>query len=124
MAQITIKNNDDGLAVRDSLNDMFGELYAGMPIPIRIPGVTGNTQQAILANTLLASVSITSVSGNPVVRVGTTINGSEISNGDIAVNGFNKIEADQYFTAAGTVYFTFSGQGKVNLRLDVLLNYH
>lgn len=121
MSQQVINNGETGLAVRTKLNEMFAELYGNTPVPIKIPGVTGNISQLLTDNTFLATLEVGKVSGNPVLKVGTTPGGEELLP-EIEVTNFIQTTAQLYCPTSQTVYFTLSG-GTVNIRLDVINNY-
>lgn len=122
MSQQTINNNDTGLVIRTALNAMFTELYGAIPVPIKLPGEMGNFSQLIPANTFLAVISISATNGTPVIRIGTTPNGTDVLT-DTTINGFNQVQQDAYYVTDTTLYFTLSG-GIVNIRLDVLQNFY
>ena len=125
MAQQTITNGEGGLSARDAINGNFTELYASLPIPIKIAGMNANYNQAIAANAMVAAIAIAPISGGPItLRIGITANGQEIFP-DTAISGFTPVQAQQYYASAGTLYFTFtSGTGTLNVLIDVLNNYN
>jgi len=123
MAQQIINNGDSGLIAREKINGNCTELYGALVLPLKLPGMSANANQAIAANNLIVVISVTPVTGTPTLRIGITPNGQEILL-DTLINKFTKVQADQYFSASGTVYFTFSGSaGEINVRMDILNNY-
>lgn len=119
--QVVINNNDSGLLTRTNLNNMFQELYGAIFIPIKLENLAANTNQGIAANTYVYQVSLNKVSGTPVVRIGTTANGTDILD-DTEVGSFNQALIQQYFGTANTFYITLSG-GVINVRFDVNNNF-
>ena len=80
-------------------------------------------QQTISANTLLKSISMIPVTGTPTIRIGTTLNGTDIM-GDTAISAFKIIKPDLYFAADSIIYITQTlNNGVVNFRFDVSDNY-
>ncbi len=116
MALQVIENGESGLAVRSALNGMFAELYAALAptTPVIIIDMNGNTIVDVSAGTLITNIYLVQQAGTVTLRIGITPNGQEILS-DTVINGFQPIQAQQYFQADGTLYFTFSsGSGMVN----------
>ena len=120
--QTIINNGDSGLNSRNAINANFTEIYGALVIPTRIQNVNSNTQFAVIANTFIEYIAFSTISGNPVVRVGTTPNGFEISS-DINPGNFNLISLQQYFQVSTILYFTISG-GAVNARVGLINNFY
>lgn len=122
MAQITIINGESGLSVRNALNGMFGELYGAIVQPLKQIGISSNVQQAIPVNTYVNGAFISTVSGNPTVRIGTTPNGQDICP-DVQPGSLQPVLVQQYFSGGVTLYITISG-GTVNIRFDVIQQFY
>lgn len=120
--QTTINNNDTGLVVRTALNNMFTELYGNISVPKKLTNVAGNTTYLIVANTFVSSIEATSIGGTPTLRIGTTANGTEMLE-DTVIGAFQNVRTDQYFTASQLLYFTVTGAGTLNIRIDQINNY-
>lgn len=124
MSQQIIADGETGLNARNAINANFTELYNNLIIPIKMLGVAANTQQAIIANTFIAKMFITSVVGMPTLRIGTAANGTDIMP-DTPIGGFNEVDVSKYFSGATILFFTFSGgAGTVNVRINVLYNFY
>jgi hypothetical protein len=121
MAQQTINNGESGLVVRNKLNDMFGELYGAIVLPVRRNDVSGNFQQLISGNAYLNAVYISKTFGTPTIRIGTTPNGEEICP-DIQPGDFQSVIVQQYFSGGASLYITLSG-GRVNIRFDLIQSF-
>lgn len=121
MAQQIINNGETGLVVRTKLNEMFSELYGNTPVPIKLPGISGNVSQLLPDNTFLATLEVGKVSGTPLLKVGTTPGGEELLP-EIEIANFMQSNAQLYCATSQTIYFTLSG-GVVNIRLDIINNY-
>lgn len=120
--QQTINNGDSGLSVRNALNSMFTELYGAILVPIKLPNIGFNTTVPIKANTFVQAIALVAISGNPVVRIGTTPNGQDIL-GDTAITStILPLILQQYFSADTTLYITL-GTGAINVRIDVNPSY-
>lgn len=122
MAQQIINNGESGLVVRNKLNAMFSELYAAVVLPLKLNGITGNSQQIIPADTFLQAIYISATVGNPTIRIGTTPNGDEICP-DVQPGSFQPVIIQQYYAAGVTLYLTLSG-GTVNVRFDVIQDFY
>lgn len=122
MAQQIINNLEGGLSVRNKLNSMFGELYAAIVLPLKLNGITGNTQQIIPVDTFIQALYMSATSGTPTIRIGTTPNGEEICP-DVQPGAFQSVVVQQYFSAGVTLYITLSG-GTVNVRFDVIQDFY
>jgi hypothetical protein len=122
MAQIIIQNGQSGLVVRNALNAMYTELYGAIVLPLKLPGITGNTQQIIPVDTFLQAIYMTATAGTPTVRIGTTPNGTEISP-DVQPGAFQSVIVQQYFASGTTLYITMSG-GTLNFRFDVIADFY
>jgi hypothetical protein len=123
MAQIIINDGDSGLTVRNELNAMFAELYGAILLPIKLPGVTGNTTQAIAANTYVSKISIMPLAGTATIRIGTTPNGFDIMQ-DTLISGFQPVLVQEDYAVNTTIYITFTtGSDTLNFRFDVVPNY-
>jgi hypothetical protein len=122
MAQQVINNGESGLVVRNKLNSMFAELYAAVVLPLKLTGITGNTQQVIPVDTFLQAVYISATAGTPTIRIGTTPNGEEICP-DVQPGSFQPVVVQQYFASGVTLYITLSG-GTVNIRFDVIQDFY
>ena len=122
MPQVIINNGDSGLVTRNNLNNMFTELYTSVAVPIKLENLAANASQAIVANTYVYQVSLNKVSGSPIVRIGTTPNGTDIL-GDTTVGAIDQSLIQQYFGSASTFYITFTASCVVNVRFDVVNNF-
>ena len=123
MAQVTIKNGDSGLTVRNNLNAMFTELYSNLPTSIKIEAVSSNDDALIAPNTYIGTFSLINTAGTPTIRIGTTPNGTDIMP-DTLINGLQVVDLQKYFQTATTLYITFTGTaGTVNIRINILPNY-
>lgn len=120
--QQTINNGDSGLDVRTKLNDMFTELYGASTLPIKIKNIGTNETQVIPENTLVQDLTLSKVSGTPVIRIGTTANGEEIL-ADTNVGDFTQAAIDRFYSSNSTWYLTISG-GVLNIRINVINNYY
>lgn len=124
MAQQIIENNETGIAVRTALNDMFTELYSAViPFnPIVIKPLSANTNVSVPAGILINQIYLIPETGVVNLRIGITPNGQEIL-ADTVINFFQPIQAQQYFEAPGTLYFTFtSGSGSLNVYIYYINN--
>lgn len=123
MAQQIINNEESGLNVRNAINQNFTELYGSLLVPVKIPGISSNTNQALGSNVFLSRITVTRISGGATLRIGTTPNGQDLLS-DTVISGFMPIQEDMYFAAVSTIYFTFSGSaGTINVRMDIIPNY-
>jgi hypothetical protein len=121
-----IANLEPGLNVRNALNSMFTELYGTINPPFKYIDANQNFSQSISANVMVTNISITNISASPTLRIGITPNGQEILS-DTVITNFILVNAQQYFLASGTVYFTWTSgnfTGIVNIRMDVINNYN
>lgn len=124
MALQAITSNDGGLDTRNKINNMFGELYASIVQPLKLPGLTGNTNQSIASNTLVRSLSLINAVGTPTIRIGTIPNGQDVMP-DTQISGNVQVDVNEYFANATVFYITFtSGAGTINIRLDVIQSYY
>jgi hypothetical protein len=125
MAQQIVNDADTGLSARNKINANCTELYANLNLPIKIPGMSANYNQAIGANAMVTNINIAPVDDGPItLRIGITANGQEIL-GDTVIAAPQPVQAMQLFTSAGTLYFTFtSGMGTLNVRIDVINNFN
>lgn len=121
MPQQVINNGESGLSVRNKLNSMFAELYGNTPVPIKLPGVSGNVSQLLTGNTFLSTLEVGKVSGTPILKVGTTPGGEDLLPSVEIVN-FMQSNTQLYCATSQTIYFTLSG-GTINIRLDIINNY-
>jgi len=127
MAQQIISDGESGLASRNAINANFTELYAINNVAIKQPGITGNLNQTIDANTFVQFITIFPVAGTPVIRIGTTPNGVDLMDDTLIDNSqsYYPVQVQQYFLATGTIYFTFtSGSGTIDIRIDILKDYN
>jgi hypothetical protein len=122
MAQQVINNGESGLVVRGKLNNMFTELYASIVLPLKLPGITGNTQQVIPVDTFLQAIYMTATAGTPTVRIGTAPNGQDICP-DVQPGSFQTVFVQQYYPTGVTLYITLSG-GTVNFRFDTYQDFY
>lgn len=122
MAQQIINNGESGLVVRNKLNSMYTELYGAIVSPLKLTGINSNAQQAISANTFLQAIYISSTTGTPTIRIGTTPNGQDICP-DVQPGSFQSIIVQQYYSTGVTLYITLSG-GTVNIRFDVIQSFY
>lgn len=122
MAQIPINNGQSGLVVRTALNSMFGELYGAIVLPLKLNGISGNTQQIIPVDTYLQAIYMSATAGAPTIRIGTAPNGDDICP-DVLPGAFQPVIVQQYFAAGATLYITMSG-GTVNVRFDVIQDFY
>jgi hypothetical protein len=120
--QVVINDGDSGLTTRNNLNNMFTELYANIAQPLRLPGISGNTNQAMAADTFIKAISVSGIAGAPILRIGITPNGTELLP-DTAIGNSLPIDTEYYFQNAGTLYFTLSG-GTINVRIDYIPGYY
>ena len=81
-----------------------------------------NTQQDIPGNTLVNSISLFPVTGSPIVEIGTTEGGNDIMQAT-EISAFKKVEVDQYFPEDSILYFTMTGDGFINTRMDLQRNF-
>jgi hypothetical protein len=118
VAQQIISNNETGLNVRDALNNMFTELYGAITPyqPIVLLNIDSNYTQTIPAGTFITTIYLNPVSGALTLNIGTTPNGGEILS-DTLVNYTIPIQANVMYNAAGPLYFTASGTGKINITI-------
>lgn len=124
MQQI-INNGDSGLSVRNALNSMFAELYGGVVIPLKISGITGNTQVSIPANSWVNQISLIATSGTPTVRIGITANGEEIMpDYTMSTNEAFPLVMQKYFPEDTPLYITITGATSIKLRIDLITNYY
>lgn len=124
MSLQVINNNEQGGSVRTKLNNMFTELYNAIPIPLKLQGLTANTQQVIPANSWIGHLFLIAVTGTPTLRIGTTPNGTDIMGDTVINSSMQELTLDQYFENQTTLYFTFvSGTGNVNVRIDIINNF-
>ena len=95
-----------------------------VPYPeiINVPITLSNTQTTIPANTFVQDIALLATQGTPTLRIGTTPDGIDISN-DIVLNPFGFVEVDTYFDTDTIIYFTTTGNGIINSRIDVIMNY-
>jgi hypothetical protein len=122
MSQQTVNNGDTGLNARNKINGNFTELYGAIVQPLKLPGVSANTTQAINANTFIQSISLSATSGTPTIRIGTTANGTDVML-DTKPGSFTQTTIQRYFSAAATLYITVTG-GTVNIRIDLLNGFY
>lgn len=122
MARVNINNGESGLNVRNALNSMFTELYGSVVVPVKLPGLSGNSTFTVPANSYLGIISAATVSGAPVLRIGTTANGQDIL-ADQLVGTLAQAQANLYCAADTVLYFTITGGGTINIRMDILNNY-
>lgn len=122
MAQQTINNGESGLNVRNSLNEMFTELYGAITAPIKVLGATSSFNVAINANTFISLISMYPLITGATVRVGTALGGNDLLD-DTVINQFQQIQPNQLYVASGFLYFTISGIGEINFRIDVVNNF-
>lgn len=104
------------------INGNFTELYANLPQVTKLPGVIANTIQAIDADTMVSLIAMSGTAGAPIVRIGITPNGTEILP-DTAIGNNQPVDANQYFPAAGSIYFTVAG-GTISIRIEYTENYY
>lgn len=125
MAQQFVNDGDSGLVARTKINESIGELYASLPIAIKITGMNANYSQAIGPNVMIIAININPVTGGPItLRIGTGPNGQDILP-DTAIAAPQPMNVNQYFASAATLYFTFtSGSGTLNVRIDVINNFN
>lgn len=97
---------------------MFQELYGAITPyqPIVLLGVDSNLNQAIPANYFVTNVYVKPVSGSITLNIGTTPNGGELLP-DTLVNYVIPIQANLMFNAPGTIYFTLTGTGLINITI-------
>lgn len=121
MAQYIIENEDSGYTVRTELNNMFSELYAGIPAPTRLLSQTGNIILGVNQDSYVEKISLLPVVGSPTVSIGTTPTGQEVLQA-MSVAQFMIVVAQVYFQGAGNLYISISG-GSVDIRIDLSSNY-
>lgn len=63
----------------------------------------------IPANTEVSLIRILPTQSTPTLRIGTTLNGTDIMN-DTLINEFIKVKSDAFFIPGGMLFFTFSGE--------------
>jgi hypothetical protein len=122
MARVNIDNGESGLNVRNALNNMFTELYGSITVPVKIPGISANSTYIVPADSFVGVISATTASGTPTLRIGTTPNGQEIM-ADQLVGTLAQAMPNEYFAADTILYFTITGGGTVNIRMDILNDY-
>lgn len=113
---------DDALGV---INGNFSELYGNLPETYKLPGTLVNTQQAIVANTMVKNISLSGTAGAPIMRIGITPNGEELLPDSPIGNSF-PVNAMQYFPDDGFLYFTISGPAgsAVSIRIEYQSKYY
>ena len=121
MSRVIINNGDSGLTVRNALNSMTSELYAGIIVPIKYANQSANFTASIPADTWVEQIFITPQSGVPDIKIGISIGGSEILDTSL-IGNYSPILVQQYFGSATTLYFTPSG-GAINVRIDIITSY-
>lgn len=86
--------------------------------------IMANTQLQIPANTFIPAIALQTVpgTGTPSVRIGITDGGSEICP-DVQPGVFQLITSQYYCEAQTTLYFTYTGPGIINARVDQVRNY-
>lgn len=124
MGQQLILNGESGLDVRNSLNEMFFELYASITVPIKLSAIAGNTAiDNVPADTFINDIAILVNSGSPTIRIGITPGGNEILD-DFQFTTFNFLVTQYLITSLSNIYITFvSGSGNVNIRIDPIYNF-
>ncbi len=80
--------------------------------------------KAFDAGTILERISFAHVSGSPLIKVGTTLDGTEISLAEMSVpsGDYLVLVPNKIFSGTTTVYITISG-GTVNVNFDYITNY-
>jgi len=121
MARTIINNGDSGLTVRNALNSMTSDLYAGVIMPLKYANQSSNFTASIAADTWVEQIFVTPQSGVPDIKIGTSLGGNEILDTSL-VSSYLPIPTQQYFPSATTLYFTPSG-GAVNVRIDLITSY-
>lgn len=122
MSQQIINNGESGLVVRNKLNSMFTEIYGALVLPLKLTGISANSQQIIPVDTFLQAIYISATAGTPTIRIGTAPNGQDICP-DVQPGAFQSVLVQQYFSAGVTLYITLSG-GTVNIRFDVIQDFY
>lgn len=126
MGQQYILIGISGETALEVINGNFTELYGTLNPPFKYKLANQSFAQAISANVMVTTISITNISSSPTLRIGITPNGQEIL-GDIAITNTIIVTAQQYFLTAGIIYFTWTSgnfSGIVNIRMDVINNYN
>ena len=121
MALETINNNESGLSVRTKLNSMFTELYSSEPVPVKLINQNADTLSAVVSGDYIPQITIKYVSGTPLIKVGTTLVGSDLIE-ETTITDFIIAKPEHYFSAPGNIYFTISG-GAISIRIDKIQNY-
>lgn len=123
--QLIVPGVTNGQQASDIINGNFSELYASLPVPIRLKNVNVNTNQLIAANTKIVAIDISGTAGAPVLRVGLTPNGTELLP-DTPIGNTYPLEPNYYSAAGDTLYFTISGPAgsTVSIRITQILNFY
>lgn len=122
MSQQIVNNGEAGVDARTAINSNFTELYSSLVLPLKLAGVNANTSQPIAANTFVQDIFISASAGTPLLRIGTTPNGTDIMP-DTTPGSFAQVSVQEYFASLTTLYITISG-GTVNIRINVLNNFY
>ena len=127
MAQLQVTNGQSGLGARTAINSNFTELYGAIIVPIKLQNVSSNNQASLPYNSFILSITLIPYSGNtggqiPIIKIGTNPGGEEVmSNSEIT--GLYFINSGLYSELSQILYFTYSGTGSVNIRIDYQQNY-
>jgi len=89
--------------------------------------LVANTTYIVPANSYVPTLSLQTVMGSPIeteptVRIGITPGGNEIM-ADTPCYPFQPVRPEFYADSETTIYFTMTGAGIVNVRIDVIRNY-
>ena len=98
------------------------DLVAGAgSTPLKLKNVSSNISQVLPGDSYIDKFGITKISGTPVIKIGTTVNGNDILD-TTTIEDFLPIIMQSYIDVDTTYYFTISG-GTINIRFDFQINY-
>jgi hypothetical protein len=91
-------------------------------------GISGSFTASIPASSWVAVISIKKLSGSPSIKIGETALGSEICDTMLVVpttgSDTMPLFVDKKYTNTQTLYFTVTGSGIIDLRIDYIPNYN
>lgn len=120
MAQQFFDNTKTGLEVKTVIDANFTELYKSSLVNLLDANKSIDFTQVLPAGTMFDSIDILKISGNPVIRVGTTLNGIEIVD-EIEITGCQIYESKQYFATSTTLFVTITG-GVISTSINYFKN--
>lgn len=125
MAQQIITLGERGDAALSAINGNFTELYSTITQPLKFKLQAANFQPTIPANTYVDAIFVALANGSDpaTVRIGTTPNGTELSE-DFTPDGTGQeVDIKENFPVDTIIYFTISG-GTVNIRVNIIPNFY